>query len=172
MAAFRRIRAAQEDELAASLAADRAREAVRRRDAEVERAEQGAEARRREYEAASLLRLREEHAGLTASLPQEPAAPDGILVRFILPAGRMQRRFPRDTPAEALHTAVLGHPSAPNRFRRLQAFPTRELPREGSLEQLFGGQAGVSVMVQGEDSKYEHYFAIYSQGALGARENM
>ena len=168
MAAFRRIRAAQEDELAASLAADRAREAVRRRDAEVERAE----ARRREYEAASLLRLREEQAGLTASLPEEPAAPDGILVRFILPAGRMQRRFPRDTPAEALHTAVLGHPSAPNRFRRLQAFPTRELPREGSLEQLFGGQAGVSVMVQGEDSKYEHYFAIYSQGALGARENM
>ena len=145
--AFRRIRAAQEADLAASLATDRAREAARRRNAEAEQAD----ARRREYEAAQLVQLRQEQADLTASLPHEPAAPEGLLVRFNLPSGRFQRRFPWDALAEVLFTAVLGQSSAPNRFRLLQAFPTREVPREGSLEQLFGGQTGISLMVQGDD---------------------
>ena len=92
---------------------------------------------------------------LAALLPAQPLPGEGIEVRFNfrLPGGEaahFDRRFPPESSAGLLRTAVLANPLAPNNnlVRVLQGFPPEDVDEQGTLQQAFGGQRRVAVIIR------------------------
>ena len=99
--------------------------------------------------------LPHEQAHHAALLPAQPLPGEGIEVRFNfrLPGGEaahFDRRFPPESSAGLLRTAVLANPLAPNNnlVRVLQGFPPEDVDEQGTLQQAFGGQRRVAVIIR------------------------
>ncbi|XP_013180085.1 PREDICTED: FAS-associated factor 2 [Papilio xuthus] len=126
-----RLRAAQDEAYAESLAADQekerrkaaAREAVAQREHE--------DLQRRQQEERHKQQLVEARAAMASRLPVEPAPGAGTVALLIrLPGGeRLTRRFTLTHTTQDLYDFVFSHPQAPEEFEITTNFPKRVVAR-------------------------------------------
>ncbi len=145
---FRRVRAAQDAEYAAGLAADRARQQERQRAQQEERERAIAEDRRREALAEALAARRAEAVAHLDALGE--VGPDGYHVAFVLPSGRrLLRRFAANSPISLLRTAVEAHEEAPWGFRLRTATTNEQVEEyEVTVRDFFGEARRILLRVE------------------------
>ncbi|VVC92134.1 unnamed protein product [Leptidea sinapis] len=126
-----RLRAAQDEAYAESLAADQEKER-RREEERAARAQREHDDLQRRKDAQRLQReLEEARIAMKASLPDEPkAGPEALALLIRLPTGeRLTRRFLFANTTQDLYDFVFSHPQTPEEFEITTNFPKRVLAR-------------------------------------------
>lgn len=126
-----RLRAAQDEAYAESLAADQEKERRRAADRAAREAHQNQELLNRQNQERQKQQLVEARLATAARLPPEPAAGDGTVVLLIrLPGGeRLTRRFTFKHTTQDLYDFVFSHPQSPDEFEITTNFPKRVIVR-------------------------------------------
>ncbi|CAH0589051.1 unnamed protein product [Chrysodeixis includens] len=130
-----RLRAAQDEAYAESLAADQEKERRRAADRAARELRDHEDAQRRQQEERHkqdfIRQLVEARAAMAARLPPEPAPGTGTVALLIrLPGGeRLTRRFTLTHTTQDLYDFVFSHPQSPEEFEITTNFPKRVLAR-------------------------------------------
>lgn len=126
-----RLRAAQDEAYAESLAADQEKERRRAADRAARELRDHEDLQRRQQEERHRQEIIEARAKLAAKLPPEPAVGTGTVVLLIrLPCGeRLTRRFTLTHTTQDLYDFVFSHPKSPEEFEITTNFPKRVLSR-------------------------------------------
>lgn len=129
-----RLRAAQDEAYAESLAADQEKERRRAADRAAREAREHEDLQRRQEEEMHKQQLVEARAAMAANLPPEPALGSSTVVLLIrLPGGeRLTRRFSHLHTTQDLYDFVFSHPQAPEEFEITTNFPKRMISRGAS----------------------------------------
>nr|CAB3509553.1 unnamed protein product [Spodoptera littoralis] len=126
-----RLRAAQDEAYAESLAADQEKERRRAADRAARELREHQDLQRRQQEERHKLDLVEARQAMASRLSPEPAAGSGTVVLLIrLPGGeRLTRRFTLTHTTQDLYDFVFSHPQSPEEFEITTNFPKRVLAR-------------------------------------------
>ncbi|XP_049871981.1 FAS-associated factor 2-like [Pectinophora gossypiella] len=129
-----RLRAAQDEAYAESLAADQEKERRRAADRIARLQRENEDIERRQMEELKKQELVEARAKMASRLPTEPApGVDTVALLIRLPGGeRLTRRFSLKSTTKDLYDFVFSHPQAPEEFEITTNFPKRAVAR-GSL---------------------------------------
>ncbi|XP_072944574.1 FAS-associated factor 2 [Epargyreus clarus] len=126
-----RLRAAQDEAYAESLAADQEKERRRAADRAARAQREHEDLQRREQEERRKEEVAEARTARGARLPREPAAgPSAVALLIRLPAGdRLTRRFLLAHTTQDLYDFVFSHPQSPEEFEITTNFPKRTIAR-------------------------------------------
>ncbi|XP_013199412.1 FAS-associated factor 2 [Amyelois transitella] len=126
-----RLRAAQDEAYAESLAADQEKERRRAADRAAREERENEDLRRRQQQERQKQELVEARAAMAVRLPPEPAPGRGTVALLIrLPGGeRLTRRFTLCHTTQDLYDFVFSHPQSPEEFEITTNFPKRVLTR-------------------------------------------
>ncbi|KAH9639309.1 hypothetical protein HF086_012919 [Spodoptera exigua] len=126
-----RLRAAQDEAYAESLAADQEKERRRAADRAARELREHEDLQRRQQEERHKLDLVAARQAMAARLAPEPAVGNGTVVLLIrLPGGeRLTRRFTLTHTTQDLYDFVFSHPQSPEEFEITTNFPKRVLAR-------------------------------------------
>ncbi|KAG6443344.1 FAS-associated factor 2 [Manduca sexta] len=135
-----RLRAAQDEAYAESLAADQEKERRRAADRAAREMREHEDLQRRQLEEKHRQDLVEARAAMAARLPAEPpAGADTVALLIRLPGGeRLTRRFTLAHTTQDLYDFVFSHPQSPEEFEITTNFPKRVLKR-GAVNLLESG---------------------------------
>ncbi|XP_028166777.1 FAS-associated factor 2 [Ostrinia nubilalis] len=129
-----RLRQAQDEAYAESLAADQEKERRKAADRAARQQQENEDLRRRELEEKHKRDLIAARSAMAARLPPEPSAGAGTVALLIrLPGGeRLTRRFTLTHTTQDLYDFVFSHPQSPEEFEITTNFPKRVLARGAS----------------------------------------
>ncbi|CAG9564728.1 unnamed protein product [Danaus chrysippus] len=126
-----RLRAAQDEAYAESLAADQEKERKREREREARDQLERDTLHRQMMEEQHRQQVIEARAAMAANLPEEPASGSSAVALLIrLPCGeRLTRRFYLVNTTQDLYNFVFSHPQSPEEFEITTNFPKRVIAR-------------------------------------------